>query len=85
MLGQYVNLIVPFFRLGEVARIYALNRQASVPMAQSLGTLVVEKVLDLFILILTIAAILPFVVLPEFVGQPGPLFMYDSVLGQRGK
>jgi uncharacterized protein (TIRG00374 family) len=73
MLGQYVNLIVPFFRLGEVARIYALNRQTSVPMAQSIGTLVVEKVLDLFILVLTIAAILPFVILPEFVGQPGPL------------
>ena len=33
MLGQYVNLIVPFLRLGEIARIYALNRQTNVPMA----------------------------------------------------
>ena len=73
ILGQYVNLIVPFLRLGEIARIYALNRQTSVPMAQSIGTLVLEKVLDLFMLVLTIALLLPFVILPEFVNQPGPL------------
>jgi uncharacterized protein (TIRG00374 family) len=72
-LGQYVNLIVPFLRLGEIARIYALNRQSSVPMAQSIGTLVLEKVLDLFMLVLTIGLLLPFVILPEFVNQPGPL------------
>jgi len=73
MLGQYVNLIVPFFRLGEVARIYALNRQSNIPMARSIGTLVVEKVLEIFILVLMIAIIMPFVILPEFVGQPGPV------------
>lgn len=72
MLGQYVNLVVPFLRLGEIARIYALNRQSKVPMAQSIGTLVVEKVLDLFMLVLTMALLLPFIILPEFIGQPGP-------------
>lgn len=72
MLGQYVNLIVPFFRLGEVARIYALNRQTTIPMARSIGTLVVEKVLELFILVLTIAILMPFVILPDFVELPGP-------------
>ena len=71
MLGQYVNLIVPFFRLGEVARIYALNLQNEIPMARSLGTLVVEKVLDAIMLALTIAILLPLVILPEFVGDPG--------------
>jgi uncharacterized protein (TIRG00374 family) len=73
MLGQYVNLIVPFLRLGEIARIYALNRQTKIPMATSIGTLVVEKVLDLFLLVLTIAFLMPFVILPEFVGHPGPI------------
>ncbi len=71
MLGQYVNLIVPFLRLGEIARIYALNRQTDIPMARSLGTLVVEKVLDAIMLALTIAVLLPLVILPEFVGDPG--------------
>jgi uncharacterized protein (TIRG00374 family) len=71
VLGQYVNLVVPFFRLGEVARIYVLNRQTEIPMARSLGTLVVEKVLDAIMLALTIGTILPLVILPEFVGEPG--------------
>lgn len=71
MLGQYVNLIVPFLRLGEIARIYALNRQTDIPMARSLGTLVVEKVLDAIMLAMTIGIILPLVILPEFVGDPG--------------
>ena len=71
MLGQYVNLIVPFFRLGEIARIYALNRQTEIPMTRSLGTLVLEKVLDGIMLALTIAILLPLVLLPEFVGEPG--------------
>lgn len=71
ILGQYVNLIVPFFRLGEVARIYALNRQTDIPMARSLGTLVVEKVLDAIMLAITIGIILPLVILPEFIGNPG--------------
>lgn len=70
-LGQYVNLIVPFLRLGEIARIYALNRQTEIPMARSLGTLVVEKVLDAIMLGMTIGIILPLVILPEFVGEPG--------------
>jgi uncharacterized protein (TIRG00374 family) len=71
MLGQYVNLIVPFLRLGEIARIYALNRQTEIPMARSLGTLVVEKVLDAIMLAMTIGILLPLVILPEFVGEPG--------------
>jgi len=75
MLGQYVNLIVPFLRLGEIARIYALNRQIDIPMARSLGTLVLEKVLDMFVFVLAIALVLPLVILPEFVNEPG-LFVW---------
>lgn len=79
-LGQYVNLIVPFLRLGEIARIYALNRQTQIPMSRSIGTLVVEKVLDIFILALTVAVIMPFVILPDFVGQPGPMLWLLPIL-----
>lgn len=70
-LGQYVNLIVPFLRLGELARVYALHQQTGVSKGRSLGTLVVEKVLDLIFFALTIILILPFVILPDFVGDPG--------------
>jgi len=74
-LGQYVNLIVPFLRLGEVARLFALHREAGVGPARALGTLVVEKTLDLIFFGLTVIAILPFVVLPDSVGRPGPALL----------
>ncbi len=72
MLGQYVNLIVPFLRVGEVARLYALNHETGIPAARALGTLVVEKTLDLIFFGLTVVFILPFVILPDFVNRPGP-------------
>jgi len=69
-LGQYVNLIVPFLRLGEIARIITLNRQIDMPMSRSLATLVLEKVLDILILVIGIALLLPLVILPEFLEEP---------------
>jgi uncharacterized protein (TIRG00374 family) len=72
-LGQYVNLLVPFLRLGDLARIYALRQQAGVSGMRTLGTLVVEKTLDLIFFALTIVLLLPFVVLPDFY-RPGLLF-----------
>jgi uncharacterized protein (TIRG00374 family) len=72
-LGQYVNLLVPFLRLGDLARIYALRQQAGVSGMQTLGTLVAEKALDLIFFALTIILLLPFVVLPDFY-RPGLLF-----------
>lgn len=74
-LGQYVNLIVPFVRLGEVARLYALNQETGTAAARALGTLVVEKTLDLIFFGLTIIFILPFVILPDYVNQPGPMLL----------
>lgn len=74
-LGQYVNLIIPFLRLGEVARLYALNQESGASAGRTLGTLVVEKTLELIFFGLTIVLVLPFVILPDFVGQPGPLLL----------
>lgn len=71
-LGQYVNLLIPFLRLGEVARIYALRQQAGISGMRTVGTLVVEKVLDLIFFALTVVLLLPLVVLPDFY-QPGLL------------
>lgn len=79
-LSQYVNLIVPFLRLGEVARIYSLNREANVNAAQTIGTLVVEKVLDLIFFGLTIVLVIPYIVLPEGFGQPGSWLLVGSLL-----
>lgn len=79
-LGQYVNLVVPFLRLGEVARVYALNQEAGTSAGRALGTLVVEKTLDLIFFGLTIVFVLPFVILPDYVNQPGPLLLILPLL-----
>lgn len=70
-LGQLVNAAVPFFRLGELARIYDLGQQANSSKARALGTLVVEKVLDMLLLALTLFLLLPFLVIPAFVADSG--------------
>jgi hypothetical protein len=71
MLGQWLNTAVPFFRLGEIARIYVVDHQAQTGKVRLLGTLVVEKTLEMITLVLTIVALLPFIVLPEFISAPG--------------
>lgn len=79
-LGQYVNLIVPFLRLGEVARLYALNQESGASAGRALGTLVIEKTLDLIFFGLTILFILPFVILPDFINRPGPMLLLLPLL-----
>jgi uncharacterized protein (TIRG00374 family) len=66
-LGQFVNIAMPFMRLGEFARVYALNHQTDISKVRSIGTLVVEKSLDLVMLALTIAILLPLIILPDFI------------------
>lgn len=69
MLGQFVNTAVPLIRLGEIARVYALYQQTGLSKARALGTLVVEKTLDLIMLLLTLVILLPFVVVPDFMTE----------------
>ena len=83
-LGQLVNTAVPFFRLGEVARIYDLGKQAHRSKAQALGTLVVEKVLDLMMLAVTLFLLVPFLVMPQFVTNSGVAIAAAAVLAFAG-
>lgn len=64
ILGQFINAISPI-RVGELARAVALERETGIDKAQGLGTLVVEKTLDIVTLVLTLFLILPTVVLPD--------------------
>lgn len=55
MIGYAANTVVP--RSGEVLRPWILSRRTSVPMGRALGTVVVERVLDVLTLLAGIAAI----------------------------
>ncbi|HID51918.1 MAG TPA: flippase-like domain-containing protein [Anaerolineae bacterium] len=64
-LGQVVNIAIPFLRLGEVARAYTIDQQTDIGKVRALSTMVVEKTLELIMLALLLAVIVPLVVLPE--------------------
>ena len=69
MLGQYVNMLLPLFRLGEIARAYAIDTQTGIGKVRALSTMVVEKTLDVIMLGIVLTIILPFVVLPDSFSQ----------------
>ena len=78
-LGAYVNLILPFMRMGEIARLFAVDWMIHVGKARALGTIVVEKLLDLIMLGFTMLLIVPFVILPGFVTNPMPMITAVSL------
>ena len=68
------NLVVP--RVGEVSRCMVLERYDKVPFAQSLGTLVSERLVDtLMVLLITLVAVL---------SQWGVFFAFVSEAGANG-
>ena len=58
MLGVAVNNLVPF-RAGEAARILALGRRAGTSRVESLATVALERVLDVFCLLVLLFVALP--------------------------
>ena len=62
LVGLAVNMLLPL-RAGEAARIVALRSSAGVSRVESLGTVALERVLDVFCLLLLLFAALPW--LPE--------------------
>lgn len=51
LLSWFVNCLVPA-RLGDAYRSYVLKRESKVPFSASLGTILAERIVDLFVLVL---------------------------------
>jgi hypothetical protein len=78
-LGQYLNLLAPI-RIGEIARIYSLEKQTGASKATTFSTLVIEKTLDTAMLVLSLAMILPFLVIPPDISRKGlPLTIATAI------
>ena len=56
MIGYLINLAVP--RLGEISRCGIMSRYEKIPFEKLLGTVIAERVADMFILLGTITAII---------------------------
>lgn len=69
LLGAYINTLIPFLRLGELARIVAIDRGAGIKKTQALATLVLEKTLELLMLGLTVLVVITAVTLPPALNQ----------------
>jgi len=75
VVGQAVNFYIPA-RLGELVRAYLTGEEAGVSKVYALGTIAAEKLIDIIVLALLIAAMLPFLALPDWLaGRIGPLFL----------
>lgn len=61
-IGYLLSNVLPF-RLGELGRIYLATRDGSVPGMQALSTAVLDRLLDVLVVVALMAATLPF--LPE--------------------
>jgi uncharacterized protein (TIRG00374 family) len=68
-LGAYINTLIPFLRLGELARIVAIERLAGIKKTQALTTLVLEKTLELLMVGLTMVVVVTAVTLPSSLSQ----------------
>ena len=62
--GYLVNDVLPL-RLGEVVRAYLVSQLERVGVAHALSTVAVERVLDMLVTLGFLAAVMPFVTLPE--------------------
>jgi glycosyltransferase 2 family protein len=67
IVGLAVNSLLPF-RAGEAARVIALNRRAGTSPVESAATVALERILDVFCLLLLLLAALPWLPEVDWVG-----------------
>jgi glycosyltransferase 2 family protein len=60
LVGDFLTSLLPVLRLGEVARVVVLRREARTPRSVGLGTVVAERTYDSVALLLLLFAALPF-------------------------
>jgi uncharacterized protein (TIRG00374 family) len=71
-IGIFVNSIAPA-RLGDILRAYLMGEEESHSKVFVLGTIVVEKIFDMFFLVVSMVVLLPRVVFPYWVSEPSEI------------
>jgi len=69
LIGQMINFLLPA-RSGELVRAYLLGEVERESKARVLGTIAVEKVLNLAVLSLNAVVLLPSMAVPQWLGYP---------------
>lgn len=81
--GYLVNDVLPM-RLGEVVRAYVLSQREPVGTAHALSTVAVERVMDVVTALLFLAAVMPFVTLPQGVNGVAVVLVSVIAVGALG-
>lgn len=68
--GYLVNNVVPA-RAGDLMRVYLIGEWAATPRAQALATVMVERVMDLAVIVLLLGSLLPWLHLPAWAARGG--------------
>lgn len=79
-ISYFVNFIVP--RLGEVTRCLSLKKQHNIPFMQLLGTVIIERVVDIIslLVVLLLTLLLQFSVIIEFVKENVVTPFYEGII-----
>ncbi len=79
-LGNLFNNILPL-RMGDAVRILVLRDKTGLSLTQITASVVVERLLDILMLVLFFAGILPFMNVPDFAVESGLMFASVAILG----
>lgn len=69
-IGQMINIVVPA-RLGEVARLYFIGEIEGISRARTLGTIALEKLVDLLMIPVVLAVLVFMIPLPAWMQTSG--------------
>jgi len=78
-LGQMFNILLPA-RLGELARIYFVSERVNTTKSGLLGSLVLEKVIDMITFGVALLLLITAVSLPAWVSEPGKTLIALSLI-----
>lgn len=67
----FMAIIVAPMRLGEIVRPYLINVKQSVPLGSGIATILIERTMDLLMLLFFLSVILSQVSLPDWIGRAG--------------
>ena len=81
-LGALSTQVIPA-RLGDLIRVYVLGQHSSVSKSKGLGTLVVERLADMFAVVILLALLLPMFSLPGWI-KTGDAFAAAVALAALG-
>ncbi len=80
MSGQLLNFVLPL-RSGDLTRAYFTGRHRGSSTAAAVGTIGAEKVIDLTIMGLLYALVLPSIILPAWLGSPERSAFIGALIG----